>query len=110
MKIAIAAEGKQLSGHFGHCSMFHLYEIANNKASFIEGITPPPHEPGLIPQWLSGYKVDTVLTGGMGRKAKEIFAEKNIKVLDGIEIDDIKKIADDFANGKIKKGNSTCDH
>ncbi|HAV93055.1 TPA: dinitrogenase iron-molybdenum cofactor, partial [candidate division WOR-3 bacterium] len=35
MKIAIAAEGKQLSGHFGHCSMFHIYEIANKKASFI---------------------------------------------------------------------------
>ncbi|MGE3063032.1 MAG: NifB/NifX family molybdenum-iron cluster-binding protein [bacterium] len=110
MKIAIAAEGKQLSGHFGHCSQFHIYEISDNKAVFVESITPPPHEPGLIPQWLSGYKIETVLTGGMGRKAKEIFDEKNIKVIDGIEIDDINKIAVSFAKGTMKKGSSTCDH
>ena len=110
MKVAIAAEGKELSGHFGHCSSFHIYEINGKEAKFLESVTPPPHEPGLIPQWLSGYNVDAVITGGMGRKAKEIFEEKRIKVYDGIEPGPIESIAKDFAKGELKKGTSTCDH
>ena len=31
MKVAIAADGKVCSDHFGHCSGFQIYEIENNK-------------------------------------------------------------------------------
>ena len=110
MKIAIAGEGKMLSQHFGRCSVFHLYKVSGKNAEFIESIAPPSHEPGLIPKWLTGYKIDTVITGGMGRKAKDIFEENKIRVIDGVEAADCESIANDFANGKIKKGISTCDH
>lgn len=110
MRIALAADGNILSGHFGHCSSFHVYEIEAGKVKFAEQLTPPPHEPGVIPNWLSGHNIDAVLTGGMGRKAKEIFESKGIEVVDGLMPDDLGKIAEDFAKGNLKRGNSTCDH
>ena len=110
MKIAIAAEGNILSEHFGHCSSFSVYEIESGDAKFVEKLTPPPHEPGVIPEWLSGHDINAVLTGGMGRKAKEIFQAKGIDVVDGLMPDEIEKIAKEFAKGNLKRGNSTCDH
>jgi len=110
MKIALAAEGNILSGHFGHCSSFSVYEIESGNVKFVEKLTPPPHEPGVIPEWLSGCDINAVLTGGMGRKAKEIFESKGIEVIDGLVPDELDKIADDFAKGKLAKGTSTCDH
>ena len=31
MKIAVASEGKLVSGHFGHCEGFTIYDVTDNK-------------------------------------------------------------------------------
>lgn len=110
MKIAIASDDNRLSSHFGHCSNFFIYKVENNNATFVEKLTPPPHEPGVIPNWLIKQDIDSVLTGGIGPKAKAIFESKGIKVYDGILSDDVEVIAKKFAEGKLEFGRTSCDH
>ena len=31
MKIAVASEGKNVSGHFGHCEGFTIYDVEEGK-------------------------------------------------------------------------------
>ncbi len=110
MKIAIATDENKISSHFGHCANFFIYEIDNGSAKLVEKLTPPPHEPGVIPVWLSKVGIDAVITGGMGVKARTIFESKGIKVYDKVVSDDVENVAKDFANGELKIGESTCDH
>jgi len=38
--------------HFGHCEQFALIEVDEheNKVLSTEVLTPPPHEPGVLPR------------------------------------------------------------
>ncbi|HAF07855.1 MAG: ATPase-like, ParA/MinD [candidate division TA06 bacterium 32_111] len=110
MIVAIASDENKLSSHFGHCSNFFIYEIDNGNVKFFEKLTPPPHEPGVIPSWLSKIGIDAVITGGIGIKARTIFESKGIKVYDKVISDDVENVAKDFAKGELKIGKSTCDH
>ncbi len=48
MKIAIASYGKYVSGHFGHCEGFTIYEVEEGK-SLNKNFTPNPgHRPGYL--------------------------------------------------------------
>jgi hypothetical protein len=69
-KIAVPTTDRKLCAHFGHCEAFAIFEIGDNKAILNETyVTPPPHAPGLLPEWLSSQGVSCVLAGGMGRRA-----------------------------------------
>jgi len=77
MKIAIASDDNKLLFPFWTTvQIFLFYEIDNNRVTFIEKLTPPPHKPGVIPNWLIKQNIDFVLTGGMGPKAKAILNQK----------------------------------
>lgn len=57
MIIAVPMVQGQLSMHFGHCQYFRLFEVDENKNIVkFEDQTPPPHEPGIYPKWLSEKK------------------------------------------------------
>ncbi len=61
MKIAIASDGKYVSGHFGHCEGFTIYEVEEGK-SLNKNFTPNPgHRPGYLPVFLKGLNVDVIL-------------------------------------------------
>ena len=51
--IVIPESGGKLSSHFGHCKQFTFIETESGKIKKIEMRTPPPHEPGVLPRWLS---------------------------------------------------------
>ena len=83
MKFAIPlAEGK-LTAHFGHCQEFALIEVADNEIKNKETLTPPPHEPGVLPRWLHEMGTDVIIAGGMGGRALDLFAQNGIKVITG---------------------------
>ena len=82
-KIAIPLENGQLCSHFGHCQQFALINVDNNTIVSEELITPPPHEPGLLPGWLAQRGVTDIIAGGMGQRAISLFNEQNIKVKRG---------------------------
>lgn len=85
MKIAIASDGKYVSGHFGHCEGFTIYEVEEGK-SLNKNFTPNPgHRPGYLPVFLKELNVNVIIAGGMGETAQDLFNENNIEVVVGIQ-------------------------
>ncbi len=111
MKIAIPmAEGK-LTAHFGHCQEFAMvYVDDNNAITKVESLTPPPHEPGVLPRWLHELNTDVIIAGGMGHKAQELFAENQIKVLTGAPVDTPENLVNAYLNQCLVTGENQCDH
>ncbi len=110
-KIAVPTTDRKLCAHFGHCEAFAIFEIGDNKAILNETyVTPPPHAPGLLPEWLSSQGVSCVLAGGMGRRAMDIFAAKGVNVVSGVQGENPRSIVADFLEGSLETGANMCDH
>ncbi|AOR24154.1 NifB/NifX family molybdenum-iron cluster-binding protein [Clostridium taeniosporum] len=107
MKIAIASEEKYVSGHFGHCEGFTIYDLEGKEISKKEFIPNPGHKPGYLPVFLKGHDVNVIIAGGMGATAQELFKENNIEVIVGIEglCDDIIQ---KFIKSELKSTGSIC--
>jgi predicted Fe-Mo cluster-binding NifX family protein len=86
IKVAVPLEGELVSAHFGHPECFSLLTIepTSRRVLHEERVIPPPHEPGLLPVWLSERGVSTVLTGGMGPRAIQLLETRGIEVLTGV--------------------------
>ena len=83
-RIAFPSNNKiDVEEHFGHCKEFAVYNIENKKVISIDFIVPPPHAPGVLPTFLGGHNVNTIITGGMGAMAINLFKEQNIEVILG---------------------------
>lgn len=112
MRIAIPiAEGK-LAMHFGHCEQFALVDVDTEKKSIVATAleTPPPHEPGVLPKWLSEKGANLIIAGGMGSRAQDLFAAQNIKVVVGAASDSPEKIVNAYLGGTLQSGDNVCDH
>lgn len=107
MKISIASEGNRVSGHFGHCEGFTIYQVEDGKALSKEVVANPGHRPGFLPVFLKDLGVDVIISGGMGETAQILFKEKGIDVVVGAQgfcDDAIEK----YCNGQLKSTNSVC--
>ncbi|OPY32792.1 MAG: Dinitrogenase iron-molybdenum cofactor [Methanoregula sp. PtaU1.Bin006] len=109
MKVAIAKDGDDVSAHFGHCSEYAVYEIADNKITKKTILQSPGHEPGKLPGFLASHNVTHVLAGGMGPRAVDLFCANNIDVFLGVS-GGIDTVIRDFVAGKITPGQSSCTH
>ncbi len=112
MKIAIpTAEGK-LCSHFGHCETFAFVEADTESKTIgeISHSTPPPHEPGVLPQWLKENNVDIVIAGGMGMRAQQLFNDAGIKVVVGAPPEKPGTLVRNFLDGTLQTGDNLCDH
>ena len=85
MRIAIPLFDGKLSHHFGHCEKFAVIDTDDGSSSILnrEDLTPPPHEPGVLPKWLGGMGVNVIIAGGMGHRAQQLFAQNEIEVVVG---------------------------
>jgi len=99
-----------LCAHFGHCEEFMVYEVNDGKVVSKKSINPPAHAPGVIPQFLAKEKINYVLAGGMGAKAKSIFDSHGIEVITGVMESDLDKIVDAYLNNNLCTGENACDH
>ncbi len=112
IKIAIPlAEGK-LCMHFGHCETFALVDVdlAQRKIVGRVDLTPPPHEPGVLPRWLAEQGAGQILAGGMGQRAQGLFAEQNIKVTVGLPAETPDTLIEKYLAGTLQAGANVCDH
>ncbi len=107
IKIAVASEDEMISGHFGHCKNFNVYEIEDGRIVGSELIPNPEHRPGFLPGFLSEKGVTVVLAGNMGRSAQNLFKEKNIEVVVGAEGKAEDAVAAYLA-GELVSDGSTC--
>jgi len=112
MRIAIPVTDGKLSAHFGHCREFAIVDADPNmkKVTHTEMFTPPAHEPGALPKWLSGMCVDLVIAGGMGRRAQQLFAQSNIDVVVGAMDNAPQELALQYLTGQLQSGENICDH
>ncbi len=112
MKIAIPLAQGQLCQHFGHCEQFALVDVDDAKKEITneEQVTPPPHEPGLLPRWLAERGVTCVIAGGMGGRAQGLFQDNGIQVVTGAAAAEPKTIVTEFLNDSLVTGQNSCDH
>ncbi len=112
MRIAIPLTHGVLSPHFGHCEQFAIVDIdAENKQ--IQGqelVTPPAHEPGLLPKWLAGMHANLVIAGGMGQRAQQLFTDSGIEVLCGAPAVEPGELVAQYLEGRLELGRNACDH
>jgi predicted Fe-Mo cluster-binding NifX family protein len=107
MKIAVASEGKYVSGHFGHCEGFTMYELEEDKALSKEFTPNPGHRPGFLPVFLKELDTNVIIAGGMGETAQQLFNENGIEVVVGAEgfcDDAVQK----YTKGELKSTDSVC--
>jgi len=107
MKIAVASEGKMVTGHFGHCESFIIFNVENNKIVKNESVANPGHRPGFLPNFLNDLGVNVIISGGMGGGAVEIFNEKGIEVIVGA-VGDAEEAVNTYLQGSLKSTGSVC--
>lgn len=107
IKIAVASENQLVTGHFGHCINFNIFEADNGQILKSESIPNPGHKPGFLPNYLNDLGVNVIISGGMGGGAIEIFNEKNIEVIVGAE-GNAMEAAQAYLKGELVSTGSVC--
>lgn len=107
MKIAVASDGKHVSGHFGHCEGFTVYEAENNKATKKDFVQNPGHKPGVLPVFLKDQGVNVIIAGGMGQMAQQLFNENSIEVVVGAQ-GNCDDVVEQYVKGELKSTGSVC--
>lgn len=112
MKIAIPIANGQLAAHFGHCEQFVILNADPGTKTIISAqhLTPPGHEPGVLPRWLHEQGATVIIAGGMGQRAQALFVEQGIKVVVGAPAAPPEEIASAYLNGALESGQNLCDH
>ena len=110
MKIAVASEQDMVTEHFGHCINFNIFEVEGDKIIKFESIMNPGHKPGFLPVFLHEQGVNTIISGGMGGGAVDIFNQKGIEVILGAG-GSAKDAVEKYLKGELKSTGSIChDH
>ena len=111
MRIAIPLSNDNLSQHFGHCEQFAIIDVDDNKnISETELVTPPAHEPGVLPKWLTGMHVNLIIASGMGRRAQQLFAQNNINVIIGAPANEPQQLVRQYLDDQLQCGQNICEH
>ncbi len=112
MRIAIPVVDGRLAMHFGHCDHFSLVDVDSATKRIInqEVIAAPPHEPGLLPNWLKERGASAIIAGGMGSRARSLFTNLGIQVVTGAQSETPERLVNDFLAGTLRTGENVCDH
>ena len=109
-RIAVPVADGRLSMHFGHSEKFALVDVSAGKIVSSEFVDSPPHQPGLLPEWLGGHGANLIIAGGMGSRARGLFEERGIEVVVGAPCETPEKVVEQFLAGELVLGDNTCDH
>ena len=107
---AIPTINGNLCAHFGHCEKFAVVETEEQKILNLKFFNPPVHQPGTYPRFLAELGVSTIISGGMGMKAQELFTQNNIEVFMGINSEDPVKLVEQYLANQLESGENMCDH
>ena len=109
MRICVACDGTNVTGHFGHCELYRFYNTENGKIVSEDSVPNPGHKPGFLPNFLGDKGAEVIISGGMGGGAVEIFNERNIEVIIGIQ-GDARTAVETYLRGELKSTGSVCHH
>jgi predicted Fe-Mo cluster-binding NifX family protein len=105
--IAVASEKNEVCGHFGHCETFEVFKAEEGKIITHESVPNPGHRPGFLPNFLHDLGVTTIISGGMGGGAVDIFNEHKIEVVLGAS-GSSETAALSYLNGTLTSSGSIC--
>ncbi|MDZ4120830.1 MAG: NifB/NifX family molybdenum-iron cluster-binding protein [Candidatus Cloacimonadaceae bacterium] len=109
-KIAIPLTNEVLSSHFGHCEKFAIVSTEGKEIMGMEQVSPPPHEPGSHPKFLSDLGCHIIIAGGMGERAQSLFAQNNIQVIVGVPNLPVLQLVQAYLDETLLAGTNRCDH
>ena len=110
-KIAVPVDANGvLDAHFGHCKFFHLFDVEGENIKDDLKVIPPPHQPGLLPQWLAEEGSTDIIAGGMGQMAIQIFNRNGVNVFVGADRRPARDLVESFLKGELKLMSNYCDH
>ena len=107
MRIAVAAMGNTVAGHFGHCENFIFFDAEDGKIVAEKSVSNPGHRPGFLPNFLADNGAEVIIAGGMGGGAVDIFNERNVEVVVGAQ-GDAKLCVEAWLRGELKSTGSVC--
>jgi ATP-binding protein involved in chromosome partitioning len=112
LKVAIPVAQGALCAHFGHCEQFLLFDVDPGSKAVLgyQALTPPPHEPGVLPRWLHQQGANVIISGGMGSRAQSLFAENGIDVIVGAASGAPEHVVQAYLDGTLQTGANVCDH
>lgn len=114
MRIAISAEDKNgldsvISPHFGRCPHFILVDLEEREVTNIGEVDNPfygHHQPGQVPGFIHQQGATVMLTGGMGRRALQFFAQYSIEPVTGAA-GTVRLALEQYLGGELK-GAAPC--
>lgn len=109
-KFAVPTMDGKICAHFGHCQKFAIVKTEDNKVIDIGFVDPPTHTPGAYPKYLASLGVDVIISGGMGRKAQQLFKDNGIEVCVGIIEGTPENLVEKYINDTLPAGSNLCDH
>lgn len=83
MNIAVTYEDGQIFQHFGHTEKFKFYEIEDGRIVNSQIVDTNGSGHGALAGFLSEYKIDTLICGGIGGGAQAALAEAGIRLFGG---------------------------
>lgn len=98
-----------VDGHFGHTKEFAIVSVSGNEVVGTLFVTPPPHEPGVLPRFLGQQGIDVIVTGGMGKMAVDLFNQQGIDVILGAT-GSIDENLIEYLGGSLASSGSVCSH
>jgi predicted Fe-Mo cluster-binding NifX family protein len=107
MIIAVACEGTQVTGHFGHCENFTFFTTEGGKIVSSEAKPNPGHRPGFLPRFVAENGAKVIISGGMGGGAVDIFNQNDVEVIVGARgtaEDNVKA----YLAGELESTGSIC--
>ena len=107
MKIAVAANGHTVAGHFGHRETFILFDTENGVITAEDPVPNPGHKPGFLPNFLADRGAMVIIAGGMGGGAVDIFNERNVEVILGAQ-GDARENVEKYLRGELRSTGSVC--
>lgn len=109
-KIAIPVEDGKLCAHFGHCTVFALFDVKDKQIVRKELAPAPAHQPGMLPEWLREKGANVVIAGGIGMRARALLEQSGIQVIIGVAPDEPETVVHSYLADSLVGGENLCDH
>lgn len=108
-RIAVPSNGNggldgQRAGHFGHCDVFTLIDVADGKVTSVTTIPNNGHVQGgcMVPvNLLASHNVNALIVGGIGMRPLMGFRQVGIDVYHDDQRIDIRPVVEDLLSGKL---------
>lgn len=96
----------KLSSHFGHCPYFAIYETNTKKLEFVKNEIDHSNQSITPVDQIMKFEPEMIFSLGMGKKAIDLFQNKEIKVVTG----DFSTLQEVLNNLDNLKELSHCNH